>query len=70
VVECVRFALVAVMCRVYVPFGERRDVDTFNVTLVPLVGFGLKEAVALLGNPVTAKRTDPANPLSRVIVTP
>ena len=61
--------LVPVICREYVPVGERRDVTTFNVTCVPFVGFGVKEAVTLLGNPPTVNRTDPANPLSRVIVT-
>ena len=61
--------LVPVICRVYVPVGELRDVDTFIVTLVPFVGFGVKEAVTLLGNPLTVKRTEPAKPFSRVIVT-
>ena len=66
---CVRPPLVPEICRVYVPVGEPREVDTFIVTLVPLVGFGVKEAVVLLGKPPTVKLTDPANPLSRVIVT-
>jgi hypothetical protein len=69
VIECVRPPLVPVICREYVPVGERREVETFNVTLEPLVGFGVKEPVTLLGNPPTVKKTDPANPLSRVIVT-
>jgi hypothetical protein len=69
VIACVRLPLVPVMCRVYVPVGELRVVEMVNVTLVPFVGFGLKVAVPLLGDPVTVKRTDPANPSSRVIVT-
>jgi len=58
-----------VICSEKVPVGELREVDTLNVTLVPVVGFGVKEAVTLLGNPLTAKSTEPANPLRRVIVT-
>jgi len=69
VIACVRLPLVPVMCTVYVPVGELRLVDMVNVTLVPFVGFGLMVAVALLGDPVTANWTDPANPSSRVIVT-
>ena len=61
--------LVPVICKVYLPIGEVREVDTFNVALVPFVGFGVKEAVALLGSPPRLKDTDPAKPLSRVIVT-
>ena len=66
---CERPPLVPMICRVYVPVGERREVDTCNVVLVLPAGFGVKEAVTLLGKPVTAKTTDPANPLSRVIET-
>ena len=68
-VECVRLPLVPVIVRLYVPLGDLPEVDTLNVTLVPVVEAGVKEAVALAGNPVTVNATDPVNPYSRVIVT-
>jgi hypothetical protein len=56
-IACDRLPLEPVMCSEYVPVGVLREVDTFKVTLVPLVGFGVKDAVALLGNPLTVKST-------------
>jgi len=60
--------LVPVICRTNVPAGAFREVTTLNVTLVPVVGFGVNDAVTLLGSPLIAKRTDPENPVNRVIV--
>jgi hypothetical protein len=69
VIECVRLPLVPVIVRLYVPLGDLAEVDTLNVTLVPVVEAGVKEAVALAGNPETVNAADPVNPCSRVIVT-
>jgi class 3 adenylate cyclase len=69
VIECVRLPLVPVIVRLYVPLGNVPEVDTLSVTLVPVVEAGVKEAVALAGNPVTVNATAPVNPYSRVIVT-
>jgi len=50
--------------------GLLREVEIFTVTLVPVVGFGVTDAVTLFGSPLTVKSTEPANPFRRVIVTP
>ena len=69
VIECVRLPLAPVIVRPNVPLGDLPEVDTFNVELVPVVEAGVKDAVALDGNPLMVNATDPVNPLSRVIVT-
>jgi hypothetical protein len=69
VIECVRLPLVPVILMLYVPLGDLPEVDTFNVTFVPVVEAGVKEAVAMAGNPVAVNATDPVNPLTLVIVT-
>jgi hypothetical protein len=69
VTEPVRLPLLPVILRPYVPLGDLPDVDTVNVTVVPVVEAGAKEAVALAGKPVTVNATDPTKPLSRLIVT-
>ena len=65
-IECLRLPLVPVIVSVYGPLGELREVETFKVTLVEELA--VKEAVALLGNPLTVNATVPLNPFSRVIV--
>jgi len=65
-IECLRPPLVPVIVSVYGPLGELREVETFKVTLVEELA--VKEAVALLGNPLTVNATVPLNPFSRVIV--
>jgi hypothetical protein len=67
--EWVRLPLIPVILRLYVPLGDLPEVDTVNVTLVPVVEGGAKEAVTLAGNPVTVNATDPVKPKSWLIVT-
>ena len=53
---------------VYVPLGELPG--TFTVIVDDVVaGFGLKEAVAPRGRPVTVRVTGELNPFVRLIVT-
>ncbi len=52
------------------PVGvDLREVEIDNVAVPPVAGFGVNEPVALLGSPLTLKAIDPANPVSRAIVT-
>ena len=51
------------------PLGDRPEVDTVKVELVPVVDAGLKEAVAFPGSPVTVNATELFEPNKRVIVT-
>jgi hypothetical protein len=66
VVEWVRAPLVPVIVSVYEPKAAV-PVFTVNVEL-PVVGLGLKLALAPDGTPVTLNVTDPVNPLSGVSV--
>jgi len=69
-IACAKPPLVPLICSVNVPMGLLREVEIFTVTLVPVVGFGVTDAVTLFGSPLTVKSTEPANPFRRVIVTP
>jgi hypothetical protein len=61
--------LVPVMVSGNVPVAVEDVVLTVRVDDVPVVGFGLKLAVAPVGNPLTESVTDPAKPPLLVIVT-
>ncbi len=60
--------LVPVIVRLNVPLGDRPEVDTVKVELVPVVEAGLNEAVALPGSPLTVNATGLLEPNSRVMV--
>jgi hypothetical protein len=61
--------LVPVMVIEKLPVGVVAVVLTVIVVELPVAGFGLKVAVALLGIPLALKLTDPVNPPIEVIFT-
>ena len=65
----VRPPLVPTIVRLNVPLGDRPDVDTVKVELVPVVEVGLKAPDTFAGSPVTVNATEPLEPNLRVIVT-
>ena len=68
VVECDTPPLVPVIVRVDVPGLDFLHVVTVNVE-VDVVGFGLNDAVPLVGRPATLSDTLPLNPLTAPMVT-
>jgi hypothetical protein len=60
--------LVPVTVIVYVFTGVVPEVATVSVEDVPVVGFGLKLAVAPVGNPLALRLTLPAKPPVRVML--
>ena len=45
-IACAKPPLDPLICSVNVPMGLLREVEIFTVTLVPVVGFGVTDAVA------------------------
>ena len=69
VVVCVSVPLLPVTINVNVPVEAFRLVVTFSVELdVGLAEFGLKEALVLVGRPLTLSATELLKPLSAPIV--
>jgi hypothetical protein len=65
----VRPPLVPTIVKLNVPLGDRPEVTTVRVELVPVVAVGLNEAVTFDGSPVTVNATELSEPNMRLTVT-